>query len=252
MTAKKQTQNTSGDVYIGTSGWIYKDWAKAFYPAKTKSADLLRYYASQFQTVEINATFYRLPTESAVQGWHDQAPPGFLFAVKAPRAITHFKKLLPGAKSFPIFYDRIPLLRDHLGPVLWQLPGSFRKNVERLDQFLGSLPKWSRNAVEFRHESWWCDDVFEVLKKHGAALVSISTLSLPMDLTLTTDFTYIRFHGLEGGAAHDYTRRELKPWAEHLIECKKRGVSAYVYFNNDVNTRAPLNAKMLMQMVEKV
>lgn len=250
MGAPKKHQASPARIYIGTSGWIYKDWAEAFYPEKMKSSERLQYYATQFPTVEINATFYRLPTEAAIQGWRAQAPPGFVYAVKAPRAITHFKRLLPGAKSFPIFLDRIPALRDRLGPILWQLPGSFKKNTERLEAFLATLPQSMRHAMEFRHESWWSPDVFAILRRHKAALVSVSTLSLPRDFTITTDFTYIRFHGLEGGAAHDYIREELKPWAAHLRRCREQGVSGYAYFNNDVNTRAPLNARMLMKMVD--
>ena len=242
----------AGRVYIGTSGWVYKSWAESFYPPEIRPAKHLDYYATQFPTVEINASFYRLPSESAIAGWANKAPPGFLFSVKAPRAITHYKKLKPGALSFDLFFERIPGFGDHLGPVLWQLPGMFRKNVERLDSFLGSLrkkPRGIRHAVEFRHASWLSEEVFEVLRHHGAAFVSVSSLAFPMDLTLTTDFTYVRFHGLEGGAAHDYTMDELKPWAEHLRQCARQGRDAFVYFNNDINTRAPLNARMLRELV---
>ena len=243
---------TRGRVLVGTSGWTYKSWAETFYPPEIRPAGHLAYYASQFPTVEINATFYRLPTEAAIAAWRKNAPEGFVFAVKAPRAITQFKKLKPGALSFDLFLERIPALGTRLGPILWQLPPSFRKNLERLDQFLSSLPKGKPNlmhAFEFRHASWLSDDVFELLRRHHAALVSVSTLAMPMNLTLTADFTYVRFHGLEGGAAHDYTERELEPWAQHLSECAGRGIRAFVYFNNDVNTRAPLNARQLAKMV---
>ncbi|MEI6351330.1 MAG: DUF72 domain-containing protein [Verrucomicrobiota bacterium] len=241
-----------GRILVGTSGWVYKSWAESFYPPEIRPAAHLDYYATQFPTVEINASFYRLPSESAIAGWQRKAPPGFLYAVKAPRAITHFKKLKPGALSFDLFFERLPGFGENLGPVLWQLPGSFRKNVERLDSFLESIrnkPCGIGHAVEFRHASWFSEDVYEVLRRHRTALVSISTLALPMDLTLTADFTYVRFHGLEGGAAHDYTADELKPWAEHLRRCARQGRDAFVYFNNDINTRAPLNARMLMEMV---
>jgi hypothetical protein len=184
----KSATARSAPVVIGASGWQYKDWTKAFYPDGIKSAEYLAYYTTQFPTVEINATFYRLPTPEAILRWRKAAPRGFLFAVKAPRAVTHFKRLLPGAKSFPLFLERIPELGDRLGPVLWQLPGSFHKNVERLESFLSSLPEGIHHAFEFRHESWFTEEVFATLRRHKAALVSVSASWLPADLTITADF----------------------------------------------------------------
>lgn len=241
----------NASVFVGTSGWQYKGWTATFYPPAIKAADHLPYYATQFPTVEINASFYRLPSPEAISGWREKAPGGFLFAVKAPRAVTHFKHLLPGARSFDLFLERLPALGDKLGPVLWQLPGSFRKNVERLDAFLATLPTGMRHAFEFRHESWFTEEVFATLRRHKVALVSVSAGWLPAELTITADFTYVRFHGLEGGAAHDYTAKELAPWAGHLRECARKGVRGFAYFNNDVNTRAPANARMLTKLVEQ-
>lgn len=236
-----------GKVWIGTSGWMYKSWAEEFYPEGAD--DLLKYCATRFSTVEINATFYRLPTVATVESWRKRAPAGFVFAVKAPRAVTHFKRLLPGSESFILFLERIVALKNRLGPILWQLPPNFHKDAERLDSFLSTLPGWMRHAFEFRHESWFCEEIYEILRRHGAALVSVSTLNMPMNLTLTADFTYVRLHGLKGGPAHNYTRREFRPWADHLRDCAERGLDAYVYFNNDVGTRAPFNAEMLREMV---
>ena len=226
---------------------MYKSWAATFYPEGTR--DLLAYYATRFATLEINATFYRLPTVAMVESWRARAPAGFVFAVKAPRAVTHYKRLLPDSESFVLFLERIAALQARLGPVLWQLPPNFGADVERLDAFLSTLPPWMQHAFEFRHASWFCEPVYDVLRRHGAALVGVSSLRFPMQWTPTADFAYVRFHGLEGGAAHDYTGDELRPWADHLRAWARSGHDAYVYFNNDVNTRAPLNAEALREMV---
>ena len=239
-------------LYIGTSGWVYKGWAGAFYPKGMKPAEQLPYYASHFPTVEINATFYRLPGENMVRGWHDKAPEGFIYAVKGSRFITQMKKLKVERESIQIFFDRIAPLAEHLGPILWQLPPMLGKDIPRLENFLEMLPRDYRYAVEFRHPSWMEEEVFDVLRAHDCAHVSVSSLRMPMNLTITSDFVYIRFHGLEQGAAHDYTREELEPWAEHCRAALEDGKTVYVYFNNDWNCRAPENAKTMWEMVEAV
>jgi uncharacterized protein YecE (DUF72 family) len=239
----------SGKIYIGTSGWSYKAWAKNFYPPELPASEHFPYYAQHFPTVEINATFYRLPEPKTVQGWHDKAPKNFIFAVKGSQSVTHYKRLKPGARSFDLLLERIEVLGEHLGPVLWQLPGNFHKNAERLEAFLRRLPTEFRHAFEFRHPSWLDEEIIGLLCDYNVALVSLSSQAMPMDLTLTADFTYIRFHGLAGGAAHDYTEEELRPWAAHLKACRSKGICAFVYFNNDINTRAPLNARQLTEMV---
>lgn len=237
-----------GIIRIGTSGWSYKAWAKTFYPKDVPVAREFEYYARHFSTVEINATFYRLPPVTTVKGWHDKAPRDFIYAVKGSQAVTHFKRLKPGARSFRLLLGRIKKLEEHMGPVLWQLPGNFHKDAKRLKAFLKRLPEQFRHAMEFRHPSWLDKEIIDLLSGHNVALVSLSSQAMPMDLTITTDFTYIRFHGLKGGAAHNYTRRELEPWARHLKSCARKGIAAYVYFNNDVNTRAPANALLLTEM----
>ncbi len=236
--------------YIGTSGWVYKSWDKFFYHGDVPAKEQFQFYATQFPTVEVNATFYRLPTLKMVKGWRDKAPPGFAFAVKGSRFITHIKRLANLGGGLNKFFRRIRPMAERTGPILWQLPPSFKKDLTRLESFLKRLPKEFCHAVEFRHLSWYeNDEVFELLGKYGAAHVSLSSQRMPLNLTVTADFVYIRFHGLENGAAHDYSRQELEPWAKHILKQTRAGMNVYSYFNNDVNVRAPENARMLMRMI---
>lgn len=237
------------NIWVGTSGWSYKGWAETFYPQKCPASKMLAYYATQFPTVEINATFYRLATTKMSREWHDQTPEGFLFAVKGSRYITHMRKLVDIEEGLERFFDRTEPLKERTGPILWQLPPFLHKSAQRLENFLQHLPEGHRHAVEFRHDSWICDEIFEILRRHNVACAWISSNVMPMDFTITADFIYGRFHGLEGGSAHNYTKKELEPWAEHLVKAAEERVSSYIYFNNDVNVRAPLNAKTLMGMV---
>jgi uncharacterized protein YecE (DUF72 family) len=240
----------SGKAYIGTSGWVYKGWQKEFYPADLPAKKQFEFYVTQFPTVEINATFYRLPSLDMVKGWRDKAPPGFIFAAKGSRYITHMKKLVNLGGGLNRYFRRIQPLRERLGPILWQLPPFLKKTPGRLEKFLQRLPKNYCHAVEFRHTSWYADDVaFKILQRHNVAHASLSSLGMPRNLTVTADFVYIRFHGLENGPAHNYTRGELEPWARHIIRQTHAGRNVYAYFNNDLNVRAPTNAKMLMAMV---
>ena len=237
-------------VFVGTSGWIYKGWAGTFYPPGSKKGRELEYYATRFNSVEVNATFYRLPLPGMVKGWRERSPENFLFAVKGSRFITQMKKLNVERESIQVFFDRAKLLKEKCGPILWQLPPNFGFNPGRLDEFLKIVPKRFRHAVEFRHPSWYeHEETFEILEKRNAAHVSVSSLRMPMNLNVTSDFVYIRFHGLEHGAAHDYTREELKPWAGHCRRCLDNGIAVFAYFNNDWNTRAPGNAEMFREMI---
>jgi uncharacterized protein YecE (DUF72 family) len=237
-------------LFVGTSGWIYKGWAGTFYPSDLKRTEELSYYATRFSTVEINATFYRLPFENMVRGWYHRSPRNFVFAVKGSRFITQMKKLNVERRSIKVFFDRARLLKEKCGPILWQLPPNFGFHGERLDAFLKMVPKRFRHAVEFRHPSWYeHEETFKILRQRNVAHVSVSSMRMPTNLNVTADFTYIRFHGLEHGAAHDYTRAELQPWADHCRRCLDNGISVFAYFNNDWNTRAPLNAETFREMI---
>jgi uncharacterized protein YecE (DUF72 family) len=236
------------EIYIGTSGWSYKGWNDTFYPSEIPKNRQFEFYATQFPTVEINATFYRLPSLNMVRGWRDKAPKGFVFAVKGSRFITHMKKLANLDGAVDKFFDRIKPMAKRIGVILWQLPPNLKSDLPRLDSFIRLLPKRYHYAVEFRHPSWLENETFRLLKKHSVAHVSLSSLGMPMNLTVTSEIVYIRFHGLEKGAAHDYTLDELRPWATHIRKQATSGKTVYAFFNNDLNVRAPGNARMLREM----
>lgn len=240
-----------GRIFIGTSGWSYKEWARDFYRG-IRPKDQFDYYATQFCTVEINATFYRLPAVSTVHGWRDKAPPGFVFAVKGSQFITHMKRLTNLHGGVNRFFRRIKPMQGRIGPVLWQLPANFKKDLPRLKNFLKRLPAAYGHAFEFRDPSWLDSETKGLLKHFGVAWVSVSSMQMPMDLSVTADFVYIRFHGLAGGARHDYTASELEPWARHSMEQALQGRNVFAYFNNDLNVRAPNNAKLLISLCRSI
>lgn len=234
-------------IHIGTSGWSYKEWANDFYHG-LKPAQQFHYYTTRFSTVEINATFYRLPLLSTVRGWREKAPQNFIFAVKGSRLITHIKQLNDLGHTLANFIRRIQPLGEKLGPLLWQLPPNFNRDPARLEAFLKRLPPRFTHAMEFRHPEWVRDETFDLLRKYKTAFVSVSSMRMPMNFSITADFVYIRFHGLGGGARHDYTYKELEPWAEHMRSQAAAGRPVFAYFNNDLNVRAPNNAELLERM----
>ncbi len=239
-------------IRIGCSGWNYQHWRNGvFYPPRLPQRRWLEFYARHFDTVEINATFYRLPKEQAVANWVRESPPGFLFAVKMSRYVTHVKRLREPAPSIELFYSRIrPLVRSpKLGPVLWQLPGTFRRDDERLARALEALPP-GRHCFEFRHESWFADEIYELLRRHGAALVLGDTPGRPFQThELTADWTFIRFHHGTRGRYSNYSERELEEWAQR-IERWARRADVYAYFNNDRNGYAVRNGLWLRKRLE--
>jgi uncharacterized protein YecE (DUF72 family) len=221
-------------VRIGCSGWNYKHWRERFYPKGLPPARWLELYAQRFDTVEVNATFYRLPRRDSVARWVAQSPPGFVFAVKASRYLTHIKRLTDMESGLRLFYERIdPLVRSpKLGPVLWQLPGTFHRDDERLATALAALPP-GRHCFEFRHESWFVPEVSALLREHGVALVIGDTPERPFQTReLTADWTFVRFHYGRAGNGN-YGVDELEAWAKQLEAWRSDGVEAFVYFNND-------------------
>ncbi len=236
-------------LWIGTSGWVYPHWRGVFYPDGLPTARWLDYYTRHFRTVELNNSFYRLPSEGAFRAWGEAAPEGFLFAVKANRFITHMKKLKDAAEPLERFLGRARLLGDRLGPILYQLPPRWKCNLARLREFLSLLPPDLLHAFEFRDRSWLNEDVFALLEKHGAAFCVISMPDFPCPLRATAPFVYIRMHGsgvVYGGC---YSEDELRRWAEHIEGFLGEGRDVYVYFNNDAFGYAVENARRLGGML---
>ena len=236
-------------LWIGTSGWVYPHWRGVFYPDGLPTARWLDYYTRHFRTVELNNSFYRLPSEGAFRAWGEVAPEGFLFAVKANRFITHMKKLKDAAEPLGRFLGRARLLGDKLGPVLYQLPPRWKCNLPRLRQFLSLLPPDLLHAFEFRDRSWLNEGVFALLEEHGAAFCVISMPGFPCPLRATAPFVYIRMHGsgvLYGGC---YSEDELRRWAERIEGFLDEGRDVYVYFNNDAFGYAVQNARRLGEML---
>jgi len=208
----------------------------------------LDHYTTLFDTVEINNTFYRLPTESAVKGWAEQAPRGFRFAIKASRYLTHIKRLREMPTYGRRFFDAIEPLTEtpKMGPVLWQFPANFQRDDERLGQALEYLPK-GRHAFEFRHESWFTPEVYALLRRHRAALVIADDPERPFQShELTAKWTYIRFHRGNRGRRGNYSARELEEWKRRIAAWRSE-VEVYAYFNNDWEAFAPKNALWLKE-----
>jgi len=240
-----------GDLRIGCSGWNYGHWRERVYPKGLPARRWLGHYATLFDTVEVNATFYRLPTRSAVAGWVEGSPPGFVFAVKASRYLTHIKRLTDLGEGVRRFYERLePLLRSSkMGPVLWQLPANFHRADDRLAGALAALPP-GRHCFEFRHESWFVPEVYELLRAHGAALVIGVHKDRPFQsLELTADWTFVRFHYGEYGRHGNYSERELGSWAERIDEWR-RSADVYAYFNNDWEGYAVKNGLRLKELLD--
>jgi uncharacterized protein YecE (DUF72 family) len=241
------TRAQEGSLRVGCSGWIYKDWRGTVYPEDLPQRRWFEHYATRFDTVEINNTFYRLPPPSTVEQWADQAPAGFCYAVKLGQFGSHRMKLRDAKSWLPNHLDRVRRLGVHLGPNLVQLPPRWRRNAERLDEFLSAAPRSLRWAVEVRDPSWLHDDVFTVLERHRAALC-IHDLLPDHPWQCTTDWTYVRFHG-PAALTHKYqgayTGRRLWRVAERLAAWRDSGTDIYAYFNNDFHGHAVRDAAWL-------
>ncbi len=238
-----------GAVSVGTSGWSYQHWDGEFYPKGLPKSRWFDHYSTWFPTVEINYSFYRLPSPSTIERWREQARKQFRYAVKGSRLITHYRRLSNCSDQLSTYLERTSGLGHTLGPILWQLPPDLERDLELLDGFLSMLPGGLRHAVEFRHPSWLVDEAFDLLHKRGAAAVSVSSLRMPRDFTVTADFVYARLHGLEGAYQHDYSAAELEPWVQFLSAAAGRGEQAFAYFNNDGKAKAPKNALELIDML---
>jgi uncharacterized protein YecE (DUF72 family) len=238
-------------VRIGCSGWQYDSWRRgAFYPERCPQRRWLAYYARQFETVEVNSTFYRLAKPAAVARWVAETPDDFRFTVKASRYLTHIKRLREIEEGIANYYEAIaPLVEsEKLGPVLWQLPGNFKRDENRLAEACALLPP-GRHCWEFRHESWFTEDVYAILRAYGCALVFGDHPERPWQpLELTCDWTFVRFHYGHRGRRGNYSETELREWAARLRQVRSQA-EVFVYFNNDWEAFAPRNAIRLRALL---
>jgi len=234
---------------IGCSGYYYRAWQGVWYPRDIKTHRWFQYYAECFDTVEINASFYRFPTASSVRRWYRQAPAGFVYSVKAPRLITHLKRFNETESLVKDLYGVLSdELSDKLGCVLFQMPPSFHYDTSRLAGVLDQLDCRFVNVLEFRHQSWWCEEVYKELKKARVTFCTISAPKLPDELISTTKTLYIRLHGIPW-YKHEYSPSELEDWAERIRSTHP--TKAFIYFNNDFHAHAPNNAIILRGLLSK-
>jgi uncharacterized protein YecE (DUF72 family) len=244
---RKARQQTPS-VHVGCSGWFYWKWRRVFYPEALPTAEWFSFYARRFRTVEINASFYSWPTETNVRAWLKAAGRRrFVYTVKVCELITHIKRFR-GTKSlvrdFGVVAD---ILGKRMGCFLFQLPPSYRYTAARLKTILSDLDHSRRNVVEFRHASWWNEDVFAAFRKTGTVFCSCSAPRLPDRLVRTADDIYIRFHGTKRWYRHDYSNEELSDWAARI---KASGAkTSWIYFNNDYNADATRNARQLARLL---
>lgn len=241
-------------VFIGTSGYSYPHWQGVFYPEGLPSRKWLWFYASLFNTVELNVTFYRLPRDSTFQNWYRTTAPDFSFVLKGSRLVTHRKRLAEPAEAVAIFFSRAALLKEKLAAVLWQLPPGMQADSGRLGEFCRVLREHPvardvRHAFEFRHQSWFTDRIYAVLQEFGFALCIADAPRWPCIEEVTGDFVYYRFHGPERLYASCYSAEELTRWAEKMAAHLTAGRDVYAYFNNDAAGHAAANARELKELL---
>ncbi len=241
---------TDKQVHIGTSGWHYKHWRSSFFPDKLPTAKWLRWYAERFDTVEINNSFYRLPQTSAIKTWRHETPADFCFAVKASRYITHNKKLKDPEGNFEKFFAVVGKLERRLGPILFQLPPSWKINAERLDEFLSGLPRGLRYVFEFRNPTWNVPEIYEILRRHNAAYCIYELAGFISPLEVTADFVYVRLHGPGDKYQGDYPTATLREWASRIEAWRKDLKQVFVYFDNDQAAFAAKNALELKKILK--
>ena len=235
----------SAKYYVGCSGWHYEHWRGLYYPRELPRTRWLSFYARQFATVELNNSFYRLPSEKAFNSWRESTPQGFMFAVKASRFITHVKRLKDLGSAVETFVSGARLLGEKLGPLLYQLPPSLKRDDGLLRDFLSSLPPGYRHVMEVRHESWVDDAVFDILREHNVGLCVFDMPASGCPLVATADFVYVRFHGSQGLYSSCYSEEELAQWARRIAGLGQDIKACYIYFNNDAQAFAVKNALTL-------
>ena len=238
------------DWHIGCSGFHYKDWKGRFYPEGLPQRKWFDFYCEHFITLELNVTFYRFPQLSFLQNWYGKSPAGFRFAVKAPRAITHYKKFIETTDLITSFYDTINNgLQEKLGLVLFQLPPSFSYDDERLERIINSLNPSFKNVLELRHVSWWNSDVYQKLAKHNVTFCGMSHPTLPDDVIQNTPVVYYRFHGVPVLYRSPYSRRFLQKVID-VVKQNTQTTEGWFYFNNDYDAVGVYNAKDMISLIK--
>lgn len=228
-------------LFVGTSGYSYKEWKGSFYPEKIPAKDMLSYYAERLTTVEINATFYRMPQSSMLENWKEQVPPEFRFSLKAPQRITHFKRLKETEEETKYFLDTAAVLADQLGVVLFQLPPNMKKDLPRLEEFLRQLPANTRAAFEFRHPTWFEDDVLDLLRSRNHPLVVSDTDDMPTThIDKTADWGYLRLRRV------NYSEENLKEWAGRIGNQSWK--ETFVFFKHEDEGTGPKLAAQFLQV----
>jgi uncharacterized protein YecE (DUF72 family) len=251
-----ESEGQMARAYIGTSGWNYRHWRGNFFPEDLTTKQWLSFYASNFDTVEVNYTFYRLPSKESCEAWYQQTPENFRFTVKASRYLTHIKRLRNAQQSWNDFLERVLVLKEKLGPILLQFPSNFRAseaNLQSVDEFLKYAGRASsrRLALEFRDRSCFEREMLEILRRHRAALVIPQSSRYPAPaVTATSDFVYFRFHGPQEMFASSYSDVALRDWAKEINAFLRTRRDVYAYFNNDAGGCAPHDAQVLLQKLQ--
>lgn len=240
-----------GTTHIGCSGFHYKHWKGTFYPEKLPQTKWFGFYCEHFDTLELNVTFYRFPRLENMQTWYDASPANFRFAVKAPRAITQYKKFIGTERMINDFYTTVQEgLKEKCGCCLFQMPPNFHYGEDKLERIIDALDPSIPNVMEFRHESWWNEDVFRTLNAHNISFCGMSHPELPSNVIHNTKLLYYRFHGNEQLYASKYSKSSLKGFIKEL-NANTTPEQTYVFFNNDINTNAIYNAQELKSMLNE-
>ncbi|MBM3469143.1 MAG: DUF72 domain-containing protein [Alphaproteobacteria bacterium] len=231
---------------IGCSGWYYKEWEGSFYPTNLPSKEYFSYYTQFFNTVEVNSTFYRYPSNNIVRNWHQKAPNGFKYSLKINKTITHIKKLIQIDEDLKRFYDFGEILKDKMGCFLFQFPKSFVFNLERLESLLKIVDTTYKNVIEFRHPSWWNSKVFNELSAAKIIFCTPSGINLPESIVTLKSNIYIRFHG-DATYSSTYSNEELLLWSQKIKATSPK--ESWIYFNNTSRSYAPTNALSLIKLM---
>lgn len=242
----------TGRTYIGTSGWNYRSWKESFYTGVPQK-EWLRFCAERFSALEVNATFYRLQDKKTFARWRDETPAHFRFAIKGNRYLTHNKKLADPSPSIRLERGRAQGLGDKLAAVVWQLPHQLHKNIERLRVFARALARWpeARHALEFRHSSWFDEEVAECLSAHGLSVCLSDAADWPMWDAVTSDMVYVRLHGHTRTYASAYSMQSLRKWSSRMRQWLVEGRDVHAYFDNDAEGAAPRDALRLIELVKQ-